>query len=337
MQNKVDAIVLCGERQFTLPGTLDHYSTLDDLLNSALRTIPDRLKPVRFDINFSIHCIFSDSRLGTIALVLQNNTDFIMIKDAYTHSGRAHFLFTLEKPEGIAFRPASEFFSFAIPDEERYVPIFHKQPSEQSPSHKTSYTKTLMSAPLVEFEKLFQDRYDEEVSNKLCDFVLLHKGGIEDGATLQPGGEFSKTWMISKSGETWGDAVIQCVNGDYIGSKYEIPPIDAHGATRIILNLQAPQKIGWSSSFWRVMVNGEPVGPSLWIEFEVREAVVQDVVLEEFVDKLTRDHIEDSTLNQLMELYKAGCNDTEKLYNLWKQYGRYSDAIEVISSYYFAD
>lgn len=337
MQNKVDAIVLCGERQFTLPGTLDNYSTLYELLNSALTTIPDHLKPVRFDISFSIHCIFSDPRLGTIALSLLNNTDFVMIKDAYTHSGRTHFLFTLEKPEGIAVRPASELY-LAIPsNEERYVPIFHKQSAELAPTHQSSYSKTLMSAPLVEFEKLLQDRYDEEVSNKLCDFVLLHKGGIEDGATLSPGGEFSKTWMISKSCETWGDAVIECVSGDYVGNKYEVPPIDVNGTTRIILNLQAPQKIGWSSSFWRVMVNGEPVGPSLWIEFEVREAVVQDEVLVEFVDKLMRDHIEDSTLNQLMELYKAGCNDTEKLYSLWKKYGRYSDAIELISSYYFAD
>lgn len=339
MQNQIDAIVLCGERQFTLPDKLENYATLDEILTTALRAIPDHFKPLRFNINFSLHCIYSDLRVGTVGLFLQSSADLSIIKEAYHNSGRTNILFTLEKPEGVLIIPASDIYSLTSNgEEERFVPIFHKHSHEfPQPNTHQKHSKTLMSAPLVEFEQIFKESYEEEMPNKVCDFILIHKGGIDDGATLPPGGEFSKTWMISKSSDVWGDALIECVSGCFVGSKFNIPAIDGNGSTRIILNLKAPEKIGWSSSFWRVVVNGDRVGPSLWIEFEVREAVVEDEVLVQFMEKLMRDHIEEFTLNQILELYRAGCDDTEKLYILWKKYGNYSNTVELISQDYFAD
>lgn len=101
---------------------------------------------------------------------------------------------------------------------------------------------------------------------------------VPDGASIDPGVSFDKTWRVNNSGTCpWGpDYQLQFVSGDRLGDASSVPlPVVLPGGTAdISVPLVAPLKPGTYRGVWQLgNATGKPFGQNLVVSIQVPRAL----------------------------------------------------------------
>lgn len=140
-------------------------------------------------------------------------------------------------------------------------------------------------------------------------FRFLRDVTIGEGESVQPNTKFTKTWLVTNSGnQQWPNRnlCLRFCQGEFMSAEansIKVPSLHPGQEHEISVDMTSPVEPGYYSSQWRMYYDGYTIGDPIWVILEVSQTGILGMMqqMESSISNWTNNNKEHDTTNHVVK------------------------------------